>query len=171
MHLVFMGTPDFAVPSLKSLLNSGHRVLGVITQPDRPRGRGQKLKAPPVKLVAQQAGLPIRQPLSKEELLVALQHWQPQIIVVVAFGWLLPRAVLELPAAGCLNVPASLLPRYRGAAPIHRAVMNGETETGVTTMWISERMDAGDIILQERVPIGFTDTTGEVHDRLALAGA
>lgn len=171
MRLVFMGTPDFAVPSLKALVNSYHEILGVVTQPDRPRGRGQKPMPPPVKVTASAAGLPVTQPVSNEELLAGLQHWLPEVIVVVAFGRILPQSILDLPATGCINLHASLLPRYRGAAPIHRAVMNGETETGVTTMWITAQMDAGDIILQERLPISPTATTGEIHDRLATIGA
>jgi len=166
-----MGTPDFAVPSLKALINSNYKILGVVTQPDRPRGRGQKPMPPPVKVIASAAGLPIRQPVSNEELLAGLQHWLPEVIVVVAFGRILPQSILDLPATGCINLHASLLPSYRGAAPIHRAIMNGEKETGVTTMWITAQMDAGDIILQERLPISSTATTGEIHDRLAAIGA
>lgn len=171
MRLVFMGTPEFAVPSLQALINSDHQILGVISQPDRPRGRGQKLMAPPIKAAASAANLPVKQPLSNDELLADLRHWQPEIAVVVAFGRILPQNILELPTKGCINLHASLLPRYRGAAPIHRAVMNGETETGVTTMWIAAQMDAGDIILQERIPIPFTANVGQIHDQLAVTGA
>ncbi|CEP69450.1 Methionyl-tRNA formyltransferase [Moorella glycerini] len=173
MRLVFMGTPDFAVPSLKALLNSGHEIAGVVTQPDRPRGRGKKLQPPPVKETALAAGLPVSQPaaMKEEEFLTRLQQWQPEVIVVVAFGRILPQEILDLPEKGCINLHASLLPRYRGAAPIHRAVMNGEKETGVTTMWMVPQLDAGDIILQEKLPIGPDATTGEIHDRLAILGA
>ncbi|WP_406678233.1 methionyl-tRNA formyltransferase [Moorella sp. ACPs] len=173
MRLVFMGTPEFAVPSLKALLNSSHEITGVVTQPDRPRGRGKKLQPPPVKEAAAVAGLPVSQPIAmkEKEFLTRLKQWQPEVIVVVAFGRILPREILDLPSKGCINLHASLLPRYRGAAPIHRAVMNGETETGVTTMWMVPQLDAGDIILQEKLPIGPDATTGEIHDRLAVMGA
>ncbi|WP_258359450.1 methionyl-tRNA formyltransferase [Moorella sulfitireducens (nom. illeg.)] len=173
MRLVFMGTPDFAVPSLKALLGSRHEITGVVTQPDRPRGRGKKLQPPPVKEVAAAAGLPVCQPanMKEGEFLTLLKEWRPEVIVVVAFGRILPQEILDLPLKGCINLHASLLPRYRGAAPIHRAVMNGETETGVTTMWMVSRLDAGDIILQEKLSIGPDATTGEIHDRLAVMGA
>lgn len=171
MRLVFMGTPDFAVPSLQALVNSDHEILGVVTRPDRPRGRGQKPMAPPVKTAARAAGLPVRQPLSNNELLMDLQYWRPEIAVVVAFGLILSQSILELPVKGCINLHASLLPRYRGAAPIHRAVMNGEKETGVTTMWVTPKMDSGDIILQKRLPIPYTANVGQIHDRLAVIGA
>ncbi|WP_338825351.1 Methionyl-tRNA formyltransferase [Moorella humiferrea] len=173
MRLVFMGTPDFAVPSLRALLDSRNEVVGVVTQPDRPRGRGKRLQPPPVKEAALAAGLPVRQPaaMKEEGFLLGLKAWRPEVIVVVAFGRILPEVVLKMPEKGCINLHASLLPRYRGAAPIHRAVMNGETETGVTTMWMAPQLDAGDIILQERIPIEPDATTGEIHDRLAVIGA
>lgn len=173
MRLVFMGTPDFAVPSLQALAAAGHEIAAVITQPDRPRGRGKKLLPPPVKGTALAAGLPVRQPSDMKDrgFLEDLRRLQPELIAVVAFGRILPREILDLPARGCVNLHASLLPRYRGAAPIHRAVMNGEVETGVTTMWMAPRLDAGDIILQEKLPIPPEATTGEIHDRLAEVGA
>ncbi|OIQ11263.1 methionyl-tRNA formyltransferase [Neomoorella thermoacetica] len=173
MRLVFMGTPDFAVPSLQALVAAGHEFAAVITQPDRPRGRGKKLLPPPVKSTALAAGLPVRQPsdMKDREFLEDLRLLQPELIVVVAFGRILSREILDLPARGCVNLHASLLPRYRGAAPIHRAVMNGEVETGVTTMWMAPQLDAGDIILQEKLPIPPEATTGEIHDRLAEVGA
>ncbi|BCV20962.1 methionyl-tRNA formyltransferase [Moorella sp. Hama-1] len=173
MRVVFMGTPDFAVPSLQAMVAAGHEVAAVITQPDRPRGRGKKFLPPPVKETALKAGLPVWQParMQDEGLLHGLRQLDPELIVVVAFGRILPREILDLPGQGCVNLHASLLPRYRGAAPIHRAVMNGETETGVTTMWMAPRLDAGDIILQEKLPISPAATTGEIHDRLAEMGA
>jgi len=171
MRLVFMGTPDFAVPSLEAIIKSDHEITGVVTQPDRPRGRGKKLMPPPVKVTANNAGLPVEQPHTGEDLLVCLQKWRPEIVVVVAFGRILSQKVLDLPEKGCLNLHASLLPKYRGAAPIHRAVMAGETETGVTTMWMSAELDAGDIILQKKIPISYDATTGQIHNELAVRGA
>lgn len=171
MRLVFMGTPDFAVPSLKVLREAGHDICGVVTQPDRPRGRGQNTRPTPVKENALEAGLPVSQSRSNEELLRILKQWRPERIIVVAYGRILPQSILELPPGGCINVHASLLPRYRGAAPIHRAVLNGEMETGITTMWMTTRMDAGDIILQEKLPIPHEATTGDIHDRLAVLGS
>ncbi len=173
MRLVFMGTPDFAVPSLTALLQSSHSVAAVVTQPDRPRGRGKKLQPPPVKEAALAAGLPVMQPAAMKDpvFLNWLRQWQPEVIAVVAFGRILPGEILTLPRRGCINLHASLLPRYRGAAPIHRAVINGEQETGVTTMWIAPQLDAGDIILQEKLAIEPEAATGTIHDRLAALGA
>lgn len=173
MKIVFMGTPDFAVPSLDALAQAGHDLLGVVTQPDRPKGRGGKPAAPPVKVAAGRLGIPVFQPqrVRRPEAQEALFRWQPDLAVVVAFGQILPPSVLQWPRLGCINVHASLLPRYRGAAPIHWAVINGETETGVTTMWMDEGMDTGDMILTARTPIGEEDTTGDLHDRLAALGA
>ncbi|MDN5348360.1 MAG: methionyl-tRNA formyltransferase [Clostridia bacterium] len=173
MRLAFMGTPEFAVVALKALLEAGEDIIGVVTQPDRPKGRGKQLTPPPVKQVALAAGLEVIQPASLKEKWVMdkLHNWRPEAIVVVAYGRLLPGEVLELPPRGCINLHASLLPRYRGAAPIQRAIMQGEPETGVTTMYVAPALDSGDIILQERVPIGPEDTAGELHDRLAVVGA
>lgn len=173
MRLVFMGTPAFAVPSLEALLDAGHEIAAVITQPDRPRGRGMRLAPPPVKEKALRYGLPVWQPQRVREaaFIAALARLQPEGIVVVAFGQILPRDILVLPPAGCINLHASLLPRYRGAAPIHWAIINGEQETGVTTMFMDEGMDTGDIILQAVLPIGPDDNVGLVHDRLAHLGS
>ena len=173
MRVVFMGSPDFAVPSLDRLVTDGHDVILVVTQPDRPAGRGRSLRPPPIKCAAERHGLPLAQPerLSHPEVLPALQKAQPTLIVVVAFGQFLPPAVRGLPSLGCINVHASLLPKYRGAAPIHRAVMAGDTETGVTIMRVEAQMDAGPILLQRACPISPEDDAGSLHDRLADLGA
>ena len=173
MRLIFMGSPDFAVPCLDRLVTDGHTVALVATQPDRPAGRGRDLRPPPVKLAAARHRLPLTQPerLNDPVTVDTLRAIAPEIIVVVAFGQFLPRAVRELPPLGCINVHASLLPKYRGAAPIHRAVMAGETETGVTIMRVEGRMDAGPILLQRTCPILPEDDTGILHDRLAALGA
>jgi len=171
--LVFMGTPDFAVPSLRALVESEFRILRVVTQPDRPRGRGNKLTPGPVKAYALKQGLEILQPEKiRDQVFVGLiRELDPDFIVVVAFGRILPGVVLEIPRLGCVNVHASLLPRLRGAAPVHWAVMNGEPQTGVTTMLMDEGLDTGDILLQEETVIGPDDNAGVVHDRLAELGA
>lgn len=173
LRVVFMGTPDFAVPCLDRLVADGCNVAAVVTQPDRPKGRGRKLAASPVKEAAVGYGLPVLQPekIKTEEFMTTLTALRPTVITVVAFGRFLPREMLALPPLGCVNVHASLLPLYRGAAPIHWAVMNGETETGVTTMLMDTGMDTGDMILKARIAIGPDDTTGEVHDRLRELGA
>ncbi|OPX88896.1 methionyl-tRNA formyltransferase [Pelotomaculum sp. PtaB.Bin117] len=173
MRVVFMGTPDFAVPSLKALVEAGHDVRAVITQPDRPKGRGKKYAPPPVKEAAQSLKLPVLQPaqVKEPEFIEQLRSYSPEVIVVVAYGRILPPAILSLPEHGCVNVHASLLPKYRGAAPIHRAVINGEKVTGITTMFIDEGLDTGDMILKEKVPILGEDTVGDLHDRLSVAGA
>ncbi len=173
MRIVFMGTPDFAVPSLQALCASGHEIAGVVTQPDRPKGRGHKLTPSPVKVAALEAGLNVYQPerVKSAEFIETLRQLSPQLIAVVAFGQILSREILELPDYGCINVHASLLPKYRGPAPIHWAVINGEPETGVTIMQMDEGLDTGDIILTAKVPILPEDTTGTVHDKLAELGA
>ena len=174
MEIVFMGTPDFAVPSLEKLFEADLTdVVGVITQPDRKQGRGQKLKAPPVKEVALDYEAEVYQPekVTSEAGLDKLKEWDPDLIVVVAYGQILGKEVLELPELGCVNVHASLLPKYRGAAPLHRVLINGEEVTGVTTMQMDEGMDTGDIILQEEVEIIPQDTVGSLHDKLATTGA
>lgn len=173
MRTIFMGTPDFAVPSLKALVSSGHTPLAVITQPDRPRGRGKHLQPTPVKAAALAMNLPVWQPATLKEpgLVDQIRAWQPEVIVVVAYGKILPPALLDLPPRGCINVHASLLPRYRGAAPIHRAVMEGARETGITTMYMDRGLDTGDMILQRPLVIGPADTVGDVHDQLARLGA
>jgi len=168
-----MGTPDFAVPALKALVEAGHDVAAAVTQPDRPKGRGRKETPPPVKLAAKAFGIPVFQPakIKDPDFIEILRGLSPEVIVVVAFGRILPPDVLRLPALGCINVHASLLPKYRGAAPIHWAVMNGEEETGITIMYMDEGLDTGDIILQQAMPIGKDENAGSVHDRLAVSGA
>jgi methionyl-tRNA formyltransferase len=172
MRIVFMGTPDFAVPSLEALLKSGDHVVGVITQPDRPKGRGQTLTPSPIKLVAQREQLPLLQPTKMKDqmFLDALASWKPDLIAVAAFGRILPPAVLKLPPRGCINVHGSLLPKYRGAGPIQWAIINGETETGITTMLMDEGMDTGAILLQDRIAITPEDTAGTLSPRLAELG-
>ena len=173
MRIVFMGTPEFAVPSLKRLLEDGHTVAGVFTQPDKPKGRGHKLAPPPVKELAAAHGIPVYQPVSlrKPEAAQLIRELAPEVMIVVAYGKLLPPAVLEIPPRGCINVHASLLPKYRGAGPIQWSVLNGETVTGVTTMYMAEGLDTGDMLLQAQTAIGENETAGELHDRLSLMGA
>src|SRR2546427_5202147 len=173
VRIVFMGTPEFSVPSLRALLEADPekigRVVGVVTQPDRPKGRGQQLTPSPVKVLAQQAGLPILQPLKMKDpaFLETLKSWAPDLIGVTAFGRILPPVVLDVPPKGCVNVHGSLLPKYRGAAPIQWAIINGETETGITTMLMDAGMDTGPVLLQETVPILPMETAGELAARLA----
>ncbi len=168
-----MGTSDFAVPALRALQTAGYPVLLVVTQPDRPAGRGLEIKASPVKNEALTLGLALYQPekIKAPEALETLQKLQPDVIIVAAYGQILPASVLNIPKIACLNIHGSILPNYRGAAPIHYAVMNGETETGVTLMYMNERMDEGDLLLVKKTPVGPEETTGEVHDRLAKLGA
>ncbi|MEQ1679448.1 MAG: methionyl-tRNA formyltransferase [Nitrospira sp.] len=172
MRIVFMGTPEFAVPSLEALLHSDDHVVGVVSQPDRPKGRGQQLVAPPVKLVAERAGIPVLQPLKirTPEFLQALASWQPDLIAVAAYGRILHTPILTLPPKGCVNVHGSLLPKYRGAAPVQWAVINGETKTGITTMLMDEGMDTGPMLLQEELDISRDDTAGTLAPRLAELG-
>jgi methionyl-tRNA formyltransferase len=174
MRIVFMGTAELACPVLESVAKrSGHDVVSVVTQPDRPKGRELALAAPPVKVAALKLGLPVLQPPKVREMdaVCAIRDFRPDLIVVVAYGQILPRHVLEIPRLGCLNVHTSLLPRWRGAAPIQYAILAGDRETGVTTMYMNEKMDEGDIILQRSVTIGDGDTAATLHDRLALVGA
>lgn len=173
MRIVYMGTPDFAVPCLEMIINQDYELVGVVTQPDRPRGRGQKLHPPPVKVVADKKGISVYQPdkIRTPEFLDTLTGLAPDIIVVVAYGKILPQEILQLPPGGCVNVHASLLPKYRGAAPIHWAVINGEEKTGITTMYMDKGMDTGDMILNSEISIGPDDTVGDIHDRLATLGA
>lgn len=168
-----MGTPDFAVPCLEVLVRDGHQVLAVVTQPDRPKGRGQRLAHSPVKQAAQLHDLPVLQPrfVKDKGFIEELRHLDPELIIVVAYGQVLPKDVLQLPVYGCINVHASLLPQYRGAAPIHWAVINGETKTGITTMVMDEGLDTGDMLLKAELPIRDTETVGSVHDRLSLLGS
>jgi methionyl-tRNA formyltransferase len=172
MRLVFMGTPNFAAASLEALLRSDDSVVGVVTQPDRPKGRGQILTLSPVKLLAQRKQIPLLQPLKMKdpEFLHTLAEWKPDLIAVAAFGRILPQVILSLPPLGCINVHGSLLPKYRGAGPIQWAIVNGETETGITTMLMDEGMDTGAMLLQEAVSITPDDTAGTLSLRLAELG-
>lgn len=172
IRTVFMGTPEFALPTLQGLLDAGVDLRGVFTQPDRPRGRGKKLTPPPVKELAQQHGVPVFQPdrLREPAAVEQVRALAPDLIVVVAYGQILPKAVLDIPRYGCINVHASLLPRYRGAAPINKAIVDGEAVTGVTTMLMDVGLDTGDMLVKRATEIGFEETAGELHDRLALLG-
>lgn len=173
MRIVFMGTPDFAVPSLKALVEAGHEVCGVFTQPDKPKNRGMKLQRPPVKEYALSAGLPVFQPakLRDGEALEILRALKPELIAVAAYGKILPADILELPSRGCVNVHSSLLPKYRGAAPINWAILNGDDETGVTIMYMAEGMDTGDILAQAVTPIDINENAAQLFERLAFLGA
>jgi len=172
LKIVFMGTPEFAVVSLQKLLDNKIPVVGVITGPDKPCGRGLQMQPTPVKKLARQAGLPILQPdkLREPQFIQRLREWQADLFLVVAFR-ILPPEVFTLPPLGTINVHAALLPKYRGAAPIQWAIINGETETGVTTFFIDEKMDTGEMILQRKTNLGDFETAGELHDRLAVLGA
>jgi methionyl-tRNA formyltransferase len=173
LRVAFAGTPDFAVPALEVLLNSGHSVVGVLTQPDRPKGRGRQLAASPVKLAALAHNIPVSQPttLKDEAGRATLVAWRPDVLVVVAYGLILPAAVLSVPRLGCLNIHASLLPRWRGAAPIQRAILAGDAETGVTIMLMDAGLDTGPMLLRQQIAIGRHETGGSLHDRLAAIGA
>ena len=173
MRIVFMGTPDFAVPSLQALIDAGHDVCAVYTQPDKPQGRKQILTAPPVKTLALEHDIPVFQPntLKNEDEQARLRELAPEVIIVVAYGKLLPKAVLDIPSHGCINVHSSLLPRWRGAAPIQWAVIAGDEMAGVTTMQMTEGLDTGDMLLTYETKVGEKETAGELFDRLAQAGA
>lgn len=173
MRVIFMGTPDFAVPCLKTLIDNNHEIVCVITQPDRPKGRGNKLTPPPVKELALHYELEVFQPekVRATEAVTKIMAYKPDIIVVVAFGQILPLNILKTPKYGCINVHASLLPKYRGASPIHWAIISGEKSTGVTTMFMDEGMDTGDMLLKSETPIGENETMQELHDRLSQMGA
>ena len=173
MNIVFMGTPDFAVPCLQKLLDAGYPVTGVFTQPDKPKGRGYKLVPPPVKELAVAHQIPVFQPTSlrNDESFEMIKNCAPDLIVVVAYGKILPKRVLELPRYGCINVHASLLPKYRGAGPIQWAILNGESETGTTTMFMGEGLDTGDMLEQVKTPIGENETADELYTRLSKMGA
>ncbi len=173
MKVVFMGTPDFAVPTLQALVSQGHEVVGVFTQPDRPSGRGKHLKPSPVKVAATDLGLKIYQPerIKTPENLELLKELAPEVIIVVAYGQLLSEEILNLPPFGCINVHASLLPDWRGAAPIHWSIMSGDKITGVTTMQMDKGLDTGDMLLKAEYPLEENTTTGEAHDALAELGA
>ena len=173
MRIVFMGTPEFAQASLQKLIETGHNIVGVFTQPDKPKGRGYKLVAPPVKELALEHNIPVYQPEKMKDgtALSILKELNPDLIAVVAYGRILPKDILELPKHGCINVHGSLLPKYRGAGPIQWSVIDGEPVTGVTTMYMGEGLDTGDMILKKETPIGENETYGELHDRLKEIGA
>jgi methionyl-tRNA formyltransferase len=173
LNIVFMGTPDFAKDSLEAIYNAGHNILAVVTNPDKPKGRGMKMIASPVKEYAIEHNLQVFQPITvrkNEEFIEQIRNLKPDIICVVAYGKILPKDILDIPPYGCVNVHASLLPKYRGAAPIQWAVLNGEKETGVTTMYMDIGMDTGDMILTSKVSIGEDETTGELWNRLSKIG-
>lgn len=173
LNILFMGTPDFARDSLEAVYNSGYNILGVVTNPDKPKGRGMKMVASPVKEFALEKGLKVYQPIrikNNTEFIEEIKKLKPDVICVVAYGKILPKEILDIPEKGCINVHGSLLPEYRGAAPIQWAVLNGDKKTGVTTMYMDVGMDTGDIILKEEVTIGDDETTGELWDRLSKIG-
>lgn len=173
MRILFMGTPEFAVPTLETLVQGGHEVCAVYTQPDKPKGRGYELTPPPVKSCALRYDIPVEQPTTLKDEAAAehIRALRPELIVVVAYGKILPETVLNIPPFGCVNVHASLLPKYRGAAPIQWAVINGEKKSGVTTMHMAKGIDTGDMIIKEETEIGENETSGELHDRLKIIGA
>ncbi len=173
LNVLYMGTPDFAVPTLEKLINEGYDISAVVTQPDKPKGRGMKMTAPPVKELAINKGIPVYQPetLKNAALLPVLDKYKPDIIVVVAYGKILPEYILKYPKYGCINVHGSLLPKYRGAAPIQKAVIDGEEITGVCTMYMDKGLDTGDVLVVKETPIGETETAEELFDRLAPLGA
>jgi len=173
MRIIFMGTSEFAIPVLKALIAYQFTIIGVVTQPDRPKGRGNRLSPPPVKVVATQHNLPVYQPekVRQRRFISRLKHLAPDVIVVAAFGQLLPQTVLDIPPCGTINLHPSLLPKYRGAAPIQWALINGETETGITLMLLDAGEDTGDIICMERISIGAEDTVATLTEHLAVLGA
>lgn len=173
MKIIFMGTPDFAVPCLDMLVKEGHEVCLVVTQPDKPKGRGKKMLFPPVKEKAIEYGIEVFQPVKvkEEEAVEKLRSYNADIIVVVAFGQILPESILNMPKYGCVNVHGSLLPKYRGAAPIQWSVINGDTKTGVTTMYMEKGLDTGDMLLKAEFDISDEDTYGTVHDKMCVMGA
>lgn len=172
MRIVFMGTPDFSVPALEALVEGGHEVVAAITQPDKPKGRGKAVLITPVKEKAMELGIPVYQPVKvrEPEFVEKLRQMEPDAIVVVAFGQILPKSILEIPRYGCVNIHASLLPKYRGAAPIQWAVIDGERESGVTTMFMNEGLDTGDMLEKEAVTLDPKETGGSLHDKLSAIG-
>lgn len=173
MKIVFMGTPEFALPSLKAIVKEKHQIVGVVTQPDRPKGRGKHLSPPPIKEWAIKQGFTIYQPekARNTDFIEQLKILSPDLIVTAAYGQILPKEILDIPPLGCINVHASLLPKYRGASPIHQALIDGQSETGITIMYMDVGMDTGDIILQRKLSILPHDNCGSLHDRLAELGA
>lgn len=173
MNILFMGTPDFAKESLEAIYNAKYNIIGVVTNPDKPKGRGMKMLASPVKEFALEKNIPVFQPLKirkNTEFIEEIKELKPDVICVVAYGKILPEEILDIPQFGCINVHGSLLPKYRGAAPIQWAVINGDKETGITTMYMDVGMDTGDMILKEKVSIGENETTGELWNRLSKIG-
>jgi len=172
MRILFMGTPDFAIPSLETIANEGYDLLGVVTQPDRRKGRGKQLTPPPVKEWAMARDIPVYQPekVREPEFIEEVEKLNPDLIVTAAFGQILPKKILDIPHLGCINVHASLLPKYRGASPIQQVIIDGERETGITIMYMDVGMDTGDIILQRKIEIGEEEDSGHLHDRLAKLG-
>ena len=172
MRIVFMGTPDFSVPALKALVEAGHQVIAVVTQPDKPKGRGKEVQMTPVKIQAMEYGIPVYQPAKVREasFVEVLKGLEADVYVVIAFGQILPKAVLELPKYGCINIHASLLPKYRGSAPIQWCVIDGERETGITTMMMDVGLDTGDMLEKAVIPIEEKETGGSLHDKLSMAG-
>ena len=172
IRTVFMGTPEFALPPLEGLIAAGVNLVGVYTQPDRPKGRGKKVAASPVKQLAEEQGIPVFQPhkLRDPQAVEELRALHPDLIIVVAYGQILPKVILDMPQYSCINIHASLLPKYRGAAPINKAIIDGETETGVTTMLMDVGLDTGDMLVKRSLKIGENETAGELHDRLAVLG-
>ena len=173
MRILFMGTPDFALPTLRELCDAGHEIVGAVTQPDKPKGRGHHLTPPPIKVFALEKNIPVYQPLTLrgEEFAALLSELDPEMIVVVAYGKILPQNVLDYPKYGCVNVHGSLLPEYRGAAPMQRAIIEGKAVTGITTMLMAAGLDTGDMLLKCEVEIGENDNFEDIHDRLSEAGA
>lgn len=173
MRIVFMGTPEIALGCLQKIIDEKHEVIGVITQPDKPQNRGKKLGMPPVKELALKYDIPVYQPLKArdEEFVNVLKELNPDVIVVVAYGQILPKSILDIPKFGCINVHVSLLPKYRGAAPINWVIINGEEKTGVTTMYMDEGLDTGDMILQKEFALDNEITAGELHDKMMVVGA
>lgn len=173
MKIVFMGTPEIAVPCLQKIIDEGHEILAVVTQPDKPKGRGKKLAMPPVKELAIDNNIKVYQPVKarEESFVKILEEMNPDLIVVVAFGQILPQSILDIPKYGCVNVHVSLLPKYRGAAPINWVIINGEEKTGVTTMYMDAGLDTGDIILKKEMQLTDEITAGELHDEMMLIGA
>ncbi len=173
MKIVFMGTPEFAVPCLKTLIDNNYEISAVVTQPDRAKGRGKKLAPTPVKVMAQEHNIPVYQPekVKTAEFAAILKDLEPDMIIVVAFGQILSKEILDIPPLGCINVHASLLPKYRGAAPFNWCIINGEQKTGITTMYMDIGLDTGDMILKSEVEIGENDTAENLHDRMSVLGA
>lgn len=172
MRIVFMGTPDFSVPTLEALVKAGHEVIGVVTQPDKPKGRGKAILMTPVKEKAIELGIPVYQPIKarEESFVQILRELNPDAMVVIAFGQILPKAILDIPKYGCINIHASLLPKYRGAAPLQWVVLDGEKETGITTMMMDVGMDTGDMLEKLMVSMDPKETYGSIHDKLSVLG-